>query len=208
MRGRATSTHASSTGPAWCGTPTTTAPYARQASTDGRRVVYQCAGELWILDDLEPDSEPQRVGITLGSAAAARAPRLVSAQDHLGDLSCDTTGRASAVEVRGTVHWLTHRDGPARALAVTPDARARMPRVLGRTGGVVWVSDAGGPDALEIAPAGGPGLTAAGGSAAPRRLRKAPWDWSASWRRRPTGQRWRWPPGTAGCTSSTWRPGR
>ncbi|MDX6394526.1 MAG: tricorn protease [Streptosporangiaceae bacterium] len=144
--------------------------YARQASTDGSRVVYQCAGEIWIIDHLEPGSEPRRVEITLGSAAAARTPRLVSAQDHLGGLSCDTTGRASAVEVRGTVHWLTHRDGPARALAVTPDARARLPRVLGRTGDVVWVSDAGGSDALEIAPGGGPGLAAAAVPAPPRRL--------------------------------------
>ena len=59
------------------------------------------------------------------------------------------------IEVRGTVHWLTHRDGPARALAVEPDVRARMPRVLGRDGQVVWVSDAGGVDGLEIGPAEG-----------------------------------------------------
>jgi tricorn protease len=144
--------------------------YARHASTDGQRVVYQCAGEIWILDDLAAASEPRQVGITLGSAAAARAPRLVSAEDHLGDLSCDATGRASAVEVRGTVHWLTHRDGPARALAVTPDARARLPRVLGSTGQVVWVSDAGGSDALEIAPARGGELTAGAPPAMPRRL--------------------------------------
>src|ERR1017187_1007164 len=127
--------------------------YARQASTDGRRVVYQCAGEIWILDDLEAGSEPRRVDITLGSAAAARAPRLVSAQDQLGHLSCDHTGRASAVEVRGTVHWLTHRDGPARALVVTPGGRSRLPQVLGKDGDVVWVTDADGPDALEIASA-------------------------------------------------------
>ena len=57
------------------------------------------------------------------------------------------------VEVRGTVHWLTHKDGPARALHVDPGARARarLPRVLGETGKVVWVTDAAGPDALEIA---------------------------------------------------------
>ena len=48
------------------------------------------------------------------------------------------------VEVRGTVHWLTHKDGPARALHVDPDARARLPRVLGETGRVVWVTDAAG----------------------------------------------------------------
>ena len=46
------------------------------------------------------------------------------------------------VTVRGTVHWLTHADGPARALLVDPAARARLPRVLGTTGKVAWVTDA------------------------------------------------------------------
>ena len=98
---------------------------------------------------------PGRSSVSLGSASTALAPRLMSAADHLGDLSCDYTGLASVIEVRGTVHWLTHRDGPARALAVDPDVRARMPRVLGRDGQVVWVSDAGGVDGLEVAAAEG-----------------------------------------------------
>jgi tricorn protease len=141
--------------------------YARNASTDGRRVVYHCEGDIWLLDDLRADSEPRRVDISLGSAAASREPRLISADDHLGSLSCDATGQASAVEVRGTVHWLTHRDGPARALSVVPGARARLPRVLGSAGQVVWVTDAGGQDALEIAAGSdsGPAL-----AAPPRRL--------------------------------------
>ena len=54
------------------------------------------------------------------------------------------------VEVRGTVHWLTHRDGPARALAVDPDARARLPVVLGPSGGAAWISDASGQDSLVV----------------------------------------------------------
>ena len=124
--------------------------YARNPSTDGRRIVYHVAGDLWMLDGPDADT-PYRIDITLGAPAAARAPRLISAADHLGDLDCDRTGQASVVEVRGTVHWLTHRDGPARALHVDPDARARLPRVLGETGKVVWVTDAAGPDALEIA---------------------------------------------------------
>ena len=137
--------------------------YARNASTDGQRIVYHCAGDIWILDDLDDRARP--LDIRLASPVVGRTPRLISAEDHLDDLSCDYTGQASAVEVRGTVHWLTHRDGPARALAVTP--RARLPRVLGRTGQVVWVSDAGGEQALEVAAAG-----AAPGSAPgpPRRL--------------------------------------
>jgi tricorn protease len=141
--------------------------YARNASTDGSRVVYHCAGDIWLLQDLEAGSEPRRIEISLGSPAAPRAPRLVSAEDHLGALSIDVTGQASAVEVRGTVHWLTHRDGPARALSVVPGVRARMPRVLGTAGQVVWVSDADGEDALEIAAGDDSGPAAA---QPPRRL--------------------------------------
>ncbi len=123
--------------------------YARNPATDGQRIVYHVAGDIWMLDG--PDApEPHRIDMSLGSPAAARAPKLISAQDHLGDLDCDRTGQASVVEVRGTVHWLTHKDGPARALLVDPQVRGRLPRVLGETGRVAWVTDAAGADALEI----------------------------------------------------------
>src|SRR5690349_13577896 len=123
--------------------------YARNPATDGQRIVYHVAGEIWILDSPEA-AEPRKLEVTLGSPAPARTPRLVSAEDHLGGVDCDQTGQASVVEVRGTVHWLTHKDGPARALHVDPAARARLPRVLGETGQAVWVTDATGADALEI----------------------------------------------------------
>ena len=137
--------------------------YARQASTDGQRIIYACGGELWLLASL--DAEPGKLDVLLGSPASGRAPRLVTAADHVGTLSVDGPGNASAVEVRGTVHWLTHRDGPARALAVVPGARARYPQVLGSGGQVVWATDDGGSDALEVG-----GGDAAGPAEPPRRL--------------------------------------
>jgi tricorn protease len=140
--------------------------YARQASTDGHRVVYMRGGELWLLPDL--DAAPERLDVILGSPVPGRAPRLISAADHVGSLSVDDAGTASAVEVRGTVHWLAHRDGPSRSLAVQPGARARYPQVLGRAGLVVWASDAGGQDCLEIG--GGDPAGPADPAAAPRRL--------------------------------------
>jgi tricorn protease len=133
--------------------------YARQASTDGQRIIYACGGELWLLDDLNAD--PVRLAIVLGAPLSGRAPRLITAADHVGSLSVDRSGRASAIEVRGTVHWLTHRDGPARALAVVPGARARCPQVLGTAGAVVWATDEDGADALVVGGAG---------AAVPRRL--------------------------------------
>jgi len=133
--------------------------YARQASTDGQRIVYARGGELWLLEDLRADG-PVRLDITLGSPARGRAPRLVTAEDHVGSLSVDHGGRASSIEVRGTVHWLTHRDGPARAVSVVPGVRARFPQVLGTGGQVVWATDADGVDALEIG-SGDPASTGA-----------------------------------------------
>jgi tricorn protease len=122
--------------------------YARNPSTDGQRIVYHVAGDIWILEDLAAEARP--LELTAGSPSTARVPRLISADDHLGTLSCDRTGRASVVGVRGTVHWLTHRDGPARALFVDPRARARLAVVLGPDGGAAWISDATGQDSLEF----------------------------------------------------------
>jgi tricorn protease len=127
--------------------------YARNASTDGQRVVYHCAGDIWLLDGLDSGG-PRRLEFSLAEPTA-RAPRLITAEEHLGSLSCDHSGQASAVEVRGTVHWLTHRDGPARALSAAPGVRARLPLVLGGTGRVAWVTDAEGADAIEVAAADG-----------------------------------------------------
>ncbi|MGW7466719.1 S41 family peptidase [Streptomyces xantholiticus] len=140
--------------------------YARHAATDGTRVAYASAGELWLLDNLD-GAEPRRPDIRLGGQRTDLQPRPIDAADHLGAAAPDHTGRGSAVEIRGGIHWVTHREGPARSLAVEPGVRARMPRTFSVDGEqhVVWVTDAEGDDALEFAPATG---TAAG--ATPRRL--------------------------------------
>src|SRR3984957_19175218 len=98
--------------------------YARNPATDGTSVVYHVAGDIWRLDSLAADAQPRKLDIQLTAPPAARRPRVITAADHLGELDCDETGQASVVEVRGTVHWLTHADGPARALSVNPAARA------------------------------------------------------------------------------------
>ncbi|MZF90746.1 S41 family peptidase [Streptomyces sp. SID5643] len=138
--------------------------YARHAASDGTRVVYQCAGDLWIIDDLSPDSEPRRLDVRLSGPRAGRRPYQVAASRHVDGLSVDETGRASAVVVRGSLYWLTHRDGPARTLTDTPGVRVRLPEMLGASGRVAYVTDAEGEDAIEIA-----SLPRASGERAPRR---------------------------------------
>ncbi|MEV4013086.1 PDZ domain-containing protein [Nonomuraea angiospora] len=133
--------------------------YARHATGDGERVIYSHAGDLWLLESL--DAEPYRLDVTLGGPRPGRAKR--PAPLRVGAFSPDASGRASAVEIRGTAHWVTHRDGPAGVLRAQPGVRVRLPRVLGADGRAVWVSDASGEDGLEIGTPGGEIRTLAAG---------------------------------------------
>ncbi|MFG1705976.1 S41 family peptidase [Nonomuraea sp. M3C6] len=133
--------------------------YARHAAGDGERVIYGHAGDLWLLESL--DAEPYRLDVRLGGPRPGRARR--PAPTRVGSYSPDTTGRASAVEIRGTAHWVTHRDGPAGALRVQAGVRVRLPRALDADGKAVWVSDASGEDGLEIGTPGGEVRTLAAG---------------------------------------------
>ncbi|MFS4095294.1 S41 family peptidase [Streptomyces sp. AF1A] len=140
--------------------------YARHAATDGHRVVYSSSGELWLLDDLD-GAEPRRLPVRLGGPRVDLQPFPVNASRWFGAAAPDHTARGSAVAVRGAVHWVTHRSGPARALAAQPGVRARLPRTFRAEGEewVVWVTDAEGEDALEFVPATGVAV-----GATPRRL--------------------------------------
>jgi tricorn protease len=139
--------------------------YARHAATDGSRVVYQCAGDLWLVDDFSPAGAPRRLDVRLAGPATGRRRYQVPAAQNVDGISVDETGRASAVVVRGSLYWLTHRDGPARTITDTPGVRVRLPEMLGSTGQVAYVTDAEGEDAVEIAQ-----LPRATGDRAPRRM--------------------------------------
>jgi tricorn protease len=127
--------------------------YARHATTDGQRVVYQRAGEIWLLESL--DAEPVRLDMRLSGVRSGRAPYPVSAKSQLGSFTLDSIGRVLGAEVRGTVHRLSGRDGPARALLAEPGVRARLPVVIPGTDAVACASDNGGEDGLDVIPADG-----------------------------------------------------
>jgi tricorn protease len=121
--------------------------YVRHAATDGKRVIFESAGELWVLHDLGSDAV--RLEITLGSASQSRRPALLKTSKHLGAVVPDTNGAASAVEAHGTIHWLRHKDGPSRIIEATPGVRGRLPRPLG-DGRIAYIADHDGVEALHI----------------------------------------------------------
>jgi tricorn protease len=120
--------------------------YVRHATSDGERVVYESAGGLWILESL--DAAARRLDVHPGGPRTAREPFRVAGRVDVA--VPDRTGRTSIALLRGTVHRLTHRDGPARTLLAEPGARARLARPLGDER-AVWVDDVLGEDAVCVA---------------------------------------------------------
>ena len=108
---------------------------------------------------MHTDSQPTRIDVRL--PGTRRACGRIRWQPRPRQYRVDKTGRASTAEVLGTVQWLTHLDGPVRALADTAGVRARMPRVAAN-GDSVWITDAEGDDALAVHHDGETRLVAAG----------------------------------------------
>ena len=128
------------------GTPTTAAPtrrfYARHAAHRRRRGSSTSRpASCGSLDSLEPTPSARRLDVRLGGPRTAREPHRVHGRRRgVGDVARTAPAARASSTVRGTVHRLTHRDGPARTLLAEPGrpgpaGRARSAttgRVVGR----------------------------------------------------------------------------
>jgi tricorn protease len=121
--------------------------YVRDPVTDGSRVVYHARGVIYLLPSL--DSEPAPVPIEL-PALRGRQPYALSTTENLAAIEPDRDATGSVVQWRGKAFYLSHREGPARALAADSGVRIRELAPLGSTGSAVLVSDADGQDRLEM----------------------------------------------------------
>ncbi|QTF71271.1 S41 family peptidase [Arthrobacter woluwensis] len=119
--------------------------YVRHASGDGSRLVVESAGRILLLDG--EDAEARALDIELGSVRPASKPLDVSA--HLREAQPDTQGESSLVVSHGSLHWLRHQEGPARAVEADSSVRARLPRFLA-DGRVAYLHDRGGEESLLV----------------------------------------------------------
>ncbi|MTE24195.1 S41 family peptidase [Microbacterium sp. ZXX196] len=125
--------------------------YVRDATTDGRRIAWHSRGRIRVLDSL--DAAPRTLDVSLPGAAVAPVP--LDPTRDLTDIAPDHGAGASLVAWRGKAFWLTHREGPARAIAADSGVRVREPVVLGQTGSVAFVTDAEGDDGIQVAAVAG-----------------------------------------------------
>jgi tricorn protease len=121
--------------------------YVRHAACDGRRIVYQCGGELWLVDPAAGPS--RRLEIAVPGARAQTARRhFVPAVEHLQGLQVHPAGHSVALEVRGQIHTMALWEGAVWQDGV-PGARRRLGQWLADGQTRVAVSDAGGEERIE-----------------------------------------------------------
>ncbi len=111
--------------------------YARNASTDGRRIVYQCAAEIWCLDTAT--GATRRLDIEVPAARAQTARRAVDVAEHLGAAALHPQGHSVALDVRGKLVSFALWEGGVRQHGLADGVRYRHPQWLadGRTLAVV-----------------------------------------------------------------------
>ncbi|MDT8909769.1 PDZ domain-containing protein [Amycolatopsis sp. PS_44_ISF1] len=121
--------------------------YARNATSDGERVVYEQAGRLFLL--ASGADRPVELRVRLAGAGEGRRARTWSGTTATGGFVLDPTGRHLIAEVRGTLHLLP-AEGAPRPVFDVPGARARLPVVTAGAATVVCVSDQGGEEGIDV----------------------------------------------------------
>ena len=121
--------------------------YARHASTDGERIVYQCGAELYLFDPATDGTRPLDIDVPSARTQAAR--RFVPAADHLQGVQVHPQGHSLALETRGQLHTLALWEGAAQRHG-GGGARRRLGQWLadGRT--LVGTCDASGEERVEL----------------------------------------------------------
>ncbi len=124
--------------------------YARNPSTDGRRIVYHAGGDLWVFDPKTDEST--RVPIEHRSPRAQRQRRPIYAAHFLTDYDLHPDAHSLAVSVRGKTLTLGNWEGAVRQSTEQDGIRERRPRYLGSGDRLALVSDSDGEERLEIVP--------------------------------------------------------
>ncbi len=121
--------------------------YARNASTDGKRVVYHAGGDLYVYD---PETgEEQRLTVELVSQLRLRQPKHIDAAEYLTEYRLGQDGAALTLVTRGKPYRMGPFEGPVLPLGVPQGVRYRLLRPVDSDSWLA-VSDEGGEDGLEI----------------------------------------------------------
>ncbi|MBI4566824.1 MAG: PD40 domain-containing protein [Planctomycetes bacterium] len=124
--------------------------YARNASTDGRRVVYHCGADLYLFDPASGGEK--RVAVDYHSPRVRANRRFASCRRFLTTFHPRKDGQALAIVSRARAFVFSNFEGPVTEIGAQGEegARRRLARFLHDGRRVITVTDDGGEEFLEV----------------------------------------------------------
>lgn len=122
--------------------------YARNPSTDGKRIVYHAGADLYLFDPTTDKSVP--VPVEFHSPQTQRNRKFVSARKYLQDWTLHPQGRYTAISTRGQVFSFANWEGAVLQHGEPDGARYRLPEWLNDKERLIAVTDAGGEESFVI----------------------------------------------------------
>jgi tricorn protease len=127
--------------------------FARNPSSDGRRIVYHAGGELYLLDPAADTSA--RIDIQYHSPRGQRNRKFIDAEEYLQDYALHPEGHSTLLVVRGKPVAMGAFCGPAMQYGIGDGVRYRLARYLNDGRRIVATSDSAGEETLVILGADG-----------------------------------------------------
>ncbi len=122
--------------------------YARNAQTDGTRIVYQCGADIWLFDPARNRTE--RVDIEVPSHRTQAARKFSNAADHLAGFNVHPDGHSIAVDTRGKLFTMAMWEGAVQQHGVPDGARYRHGQWHADGKALVAVSDESGEERIVV----------------------------------------------------------
>ncbi len=122
--------------------------YARNASTDGKRIVYHAGADLFVYDPATEQTNP--VAVEFHSSRAQTNRKFVAAEDYLEDYEVSADSGWVAVVSRGKSFAMGCWEGAVYQQGMRHGVRYRLARFLADGQEMVVCSDEGGQEHLEV----------------------------------------------------------
>lgn len=124
-------------------------PDIRSLAGDGKTLVYDQLGEIYLFDTASGKS--QLVPIEIDADLPEVRPRIVSVADEIEHTSISPTGLRMAVEAHGEIFTVAAKHGPTRDITNTPGVMERAPAWSPDGQSIAYFSDESGLYALQVA---------------------------------------------------------
>ncbi len=120
--------------------------YIRYPNSDGQRIVYQCGGDIYLLDPKR--TKPEKVDITVHTPRPRLARKFVSPGRFLESYALSPNGAHTVTGVRGKPFTFAHWEESVEQLGERDGVRYRVMRWSPQ--GVICVSDASGEEEIGL----------------------------------------------------------